>query len=283
MKNITELYFLVDELVKKITQQIKTSRGRKNTLTKSELITIALFGHFDAIPTDKKLHEFVTTYLQAEFNKVPCYEQFTRGMRSITSFLDLILDILTQLNKTEDDGLYIIDSTALPVSKFDDYTCPKWASDEATKGKNIFGYFYGFKLHLVINRSLEVVACSITKANVHDVKALSFQGFLDGIKGILIGDKGYVTQQAIIDLLKKGGIDLIFKQRKNMDPYLNEFYRYYLEQRQVIEGVFSYLKNRLGALRKFAHSCESFLLHVKTALIAFMIKDIDRIILSLGF
>ena len=57
MKNIVELYWIVDEVVKRIEQKIekKSYRGRKNKLTKSELITMALIGHFDSIETDKKL------------------------------------------------------------------------------------------------------------------------------------------------------------------------------------------------------------------------------------
>ena len=276
MKNIIELYCIIDDLVKSVERNFeKNYRGRKNKLSKSELITIALIGHFDLIETDKKLYEYINNHLQNEFKRIPCYEQFTRGIRSISKYLDLMIDVVSQMNITKDDDFYIVDSTSLPVSEYDVYECPKWALDQAKKGKNIFGYYFGFKLHLIISRSMGVVSCMFTPANVHDIKALKSNSFIENIKGILVGDKGYVCPKQLLNQLKKSGLELIFKQRENMDPYLNKVYKFYLQQRQVIEGVFSYLKNRLKAIHSFARSCESFLAHVKVALLAFMLrKDI---------
>ena len=122
----------------------------------------------------------------------------------------------------------------------------------------------------------------ITPANVHDVKALYTESFIGNIKGLLVGDKGYITPEKFLRKLKKNGLKLLFKQRENMDPYLNEYYKDQLSQRQVIEGVFSYLKNRLNALHKFARSTESFLVHVKAALAAFMLRNLSEIAVGLA-
>jgi hypothetical protein len=282
MKNIVELYWIVDEVVKRIEQKSerKTVRGRKNKLRTSELITMALIGHFDDIGTDKKLHEYITMHLQNYFNNVPCYEQFTRGIRSVSRQLDLLLEILCQMNYSIEKDLYIVDSTALPTNGYDKYESPKWASGVET-GKNIFGYYHGFKLHIIINRNLEVLSFLLTPANVHDIKALYTRSFIGNIKGILVGDKGYVSPEEFVRKLKRNGLELLFKQRKNMDPYLNEYNYELLSQRQVIEGVFSYLKNRLNALHKFARSVESFLVHVKAALAAFMLRNLSDTIVEL--
>lgn len=283
MKNIEELYWIVDEVVKQIEQKFgkKFGCGRKNKLSKSELITIALIGHFDSIETDKKLHEYTMLHLNAYFKNVPCYAQFSRGIHSISNDLDLMIEILCQLNQTAEKDFYIIDSTALPVSKYDPLACPKWASDQSTLGKNVFGYYYGFKLHIIINRSMEVVSCMITPANVHDVKMLAIESFIGKIKGKLVGDKGYVCSKKLLKKLQSQDLDLIFKQRENMDPYLNEFYKKELCQRQIIEGVFSYLKNRLKALHRFARSVSNFLVHVKAALAAYMLKNLSKFPLDL--
>ena len=124
MKNIVELYCIVDEVVKQIEQKFgkKFRRGRKNKLCKSELITMALIGHFDDIRTDKKLYEHITSYMSHYFKNMPCYEQFSRGIRSISKDLDLMLEILCQLNQTSEKDFYIIDSTALPVNGYDSLT-----------------------------------------------------------------------------------------------------------------------------------------------------------------
>jgi len=272
MKNLIEIYCIIDDLVKLIEKNIeKNYQGRKNKLSKSELITISLIGHFDSIETDKKLHEYVLNYFNKDFRNVPCYEQFTRGIRSITKYLDFIIEMLSEMN-IKDNDFYIVDSSALPVSEYDVFECPKWASDRAKKGKNIFGYYFGFKVHLIINRSMEIVSCMFTPANIHDINSLKVDSFIANLKGILVGDKGYVCSEKLLNKLKKSGIELIFKQRENMDPYLNKVYAEYLKQRQVIEGVFSYLKNRLKAIHPFARSCDSFLVHVKASILAYMLK-----------
>jgi hypothetical protein len=277
MKNIVELYWLVDEIVKMIKKNFPVNHkvGRKSTLSKSELITIVLLGHNLAIPTDKLLYDYVKEHLNKDFKNIPCYAQFTKGIRSTSRYLDLMLSILCQMNSKTEKGFYIIDSTALPTNGYDKYDCPKWASGDVKKGKNIFGFYHGYKLHIIINRNLEVVSCLITPANVHDVKALSIDSFINTIHGTLVGDKGYVVGKDIKQKLKELDINLIFKQRKNMDPYLNEYYKEILRQRQVIEGVFSVLKNRLNLLHRFARCVESFLVHVKAALAAFIINKLE--------
>lgn len=279
MKNIVELYWIVDEIVKRINQKNRKRVGRKSKLTKSELITMALIGHFDSIETDKKLYEYITMHLKGYFN-IPCYEQFTRGIRSISNELDLFLTILCQMNQMKEENFFIVDSTALPTNGYNKYEGPKWAAEVKT-GKNMFGYYHGFKLHIIINRNLEVVSFLITPANVHDIKALSTIAFIKNIKGLLIGDKGYVASAAFLRKLKKQGLDLLFKQRRNMDPYLNEYYSTQLKQRQIIEGVFSYLKNRLTILHRFSRSIESFLVHVKAALAAFMLRNMSKFAVEL--
>ena len=272
--NVTEVYFLVDEVVKQIEQNF-VKKGRNKKLSKSEIITILLIGHYEAIPTTKLLYERIVKGYSGEFKSMPCYTQFTRSIRSVAQVFDCLLKMICSMNAQSSRGLKIIDSTALPTNGYGKYEPPKWASDEAETGKNIFGYYHGFKLHIIINRKLEVVSFEITPANVHDVNLLSSSSFMKNIEGLLIGDKGYVASLQVVKKLLNQGVKLIFKQRDNMDPYLNEYYKKYLSQRQVIEGVFSYLKNRLQLLHKFARSTESFLVHVKSALFAYMLRDLD--------
>lgn len=79
------------------------------------------------------------------------------------------------------------------------------------------GWFYEFKLHLIVNHLGEIVTAKLTPANVDDrkpVKALS-RGVLDK----RYADKGYINKALTEDLALKG-ITLITGQRKNMKPKL---------------------------------------------------------------
>ena len=51
------------------------------------------------------------------------------------------------------------------------------------------GWFYGFKLHLIINDSGEISSCQITPGNVDDRTNLSSMS--QGITGQIFGDKGF--------------------------------------------------------------------------------------------
>ena len=84
------------------------------------------------------------------------------------------------------------------------------------------GWFYGFKLHLIINKEGELINFKLTKGNVFDNMVIE-----DLIKdnkkikekggGKLFGDKGYICKEEIKDKLKYNyNIELITKSRKNM-------------------------------------------------------------------
>src|SRR3954453_8543994 len=71
------------------------------------------------------------------------------------------------------------------------------------------GWFFGFKLHLVVNNRHEIVALKLTP--VHDttpVPALTRE-----LTGKLFGDKGYIGQKLAEDLLR---LTLFTRVRRNM-------------------------------------------------------------------
>jgi transposase len=51
------------------------------------------------------------------------------------------------------------------------------------------GWFYGFKLHLIVNECGELLAVKLTPANVDDREPVP--DMTAGIFGKLFGDKGY--------------------------------------------------------------------------------------------
>jgi transposase len=60
------------------------------------------------------------------------------------------------------------------------------------------GWFFGFKLHIIVNEIGELLAFKITKGNVDDrspVKSLCKK-----IKGKLFGDKGYLSTKLFKEL-----------------------------------------------------------------------------------
>jgi len=74
--------------------------------------------------------------------------------------------------------------------------------DLAKRGKTTTGWFYGFKLHLIINDKGEILAFQITPGNISDVSVL--ESLSKGIFGKLFGDKGYISSKLGEKFLKKG-------------------------------------------------------------------------------
>src|ERR687892_471051 len=83
----------------------------------------------------------------------------------------------------------------------------------AARGKTSVDWFYGFKLHLVINDEGELLGVKITAGDIDDrgpVPELARALF-----GKLFGDRGYISQ-ALFEQLWERGVQLITKLRKNM-------------------------------------------------------------------
>jgi len=70
------------------------------------------------------------------------------------------------------------------------------------------GYFFGFKLHLIVNDKGEILNFVITPGNVDDRKPLEDARFLEKVCGKLFADKGYIGQQ-LFEKLFIDGIQLI--------------------------------------------------------------------------
>ena len=54
------------------------------------------------------------------------------------------------------------------------------------------GWFFGFKLHLIVNDKGEILNFMFTPENVADREPLKQGKFLENIKGKLCADKGYI-------------------------------------------------------------------------------------------
>lgn len=107
------------------------------------------------------------------------------------------------------------------------------------------GFYKGFKLHIIINQKHAIISIEKTKANVHDVQLLKQEDFIKWVKGILIGDKGYILAAEDHVLLKTLGIECIAKQPKNIDSYLNIVYADLLKKTETNRAYFWLFKRKM--------------------------------------
>ena len=112
-------------------------------------------------------------------------------------------------------GISFIDSTPLRACHIRREKQNRVFKGLATKGQCSIGWFYGFKLHLIINDKGEILDFMLTQGNVDDREPLKNKSFHKKVFGKLFGDKGYISQ-TLFEQLFIDGIHLITKIRKNM-------------------------------------------------------------------
>ena len=104
------------------------------------------------------------------------------------------------------------------------------------------GWFYGFKLHLVVNHKGELLAVQITSGNVDDRNPVL--KLTQRLHGKLFGDRGYISQTLAEQLWQDRKLLLITKLRKNLKNRLMLMSdKILLRKRAVIESIIDQLKN----------------------------------------
>ena len=265
---LVEIYCLVDNLTRKIDNFLQKSKvGRKSILSRSELILIALIKQIMGIKTNKVLYDLIKTYGKNIFSALPSYQQFCSGLESNVFYLAIINQLLAVVNSKKKSNFFIIDSTSMPLCRNAYRSRSKLGKNVATSGKNMNGWYFGFKLHLIITDDMDIVSFKFTRASTSDITALD-TNFVQNIAGYLIGDKGYIGVNKAKEL-RKNNVTLITKSRKNMKktPVLKKILKM-LSQRQVVETTFSMLKSKFSLIAQHVRSLTSFFSQALTAIFA---------------
>jgi len=140
-------------------------------------------------------------------------------------------------------GINFADSTSLDVCDPHRIQSHKVFKDLAKRGKSSTGWFFGFKLHIVINDRGEILSFCITPANVSDKDWTVMSHLTKNLFGKLIADKGYISSKLFAKLWERN-IQLVTKLKKNMENKLKNLTdKLLLRKRAVIESVNDFLKN----------------------------------------
>jgi hypothetical protein len=139
---------------------------------------------------------------------------------------------------------------------------------DARRGKTSVGWFYGFKLHLVVNERGELLAFCLTPGNVDDRRPVP--RLVRHLFGKLFADKGYISQALATDLFVAQDLRLITRLRTNMHNRLLALSdKLLLRKRAIIETIVGQLKH-IGQIEHTRHrSPRNFLLNLMAGLIAY--------------
>ncbi len=240
---LIELFIDVDDLLKswqtyQNTHQIgiRATVTRIPDLSESEVCTIIASYHLSGYKCFEYFYRQLIkgTYI-SYFPQAPSYERFVVLIGRCYTLMWLWS--LHCCLRSERNGLYFIDSKKIEVCHLKREHSHRVFAASAHKGKSSTGWFYGFKIHLVINCLGEIVNWTITPGNVADNNQSLLKKLLHNLKGICVGDKGYYT--SLFEYFYSNGLHLILKPKKNMkkdspSPYEHQ---QYLKKRALIESV----------------------------------------------
>lgn len=243
-------------------------RQRAMKLSLSEVLTIIVYFHSSGYRNFKTYYlEQVKKTLAAEFPDAVSYNRFVE----LTKAAAVPLAVYLETRQGPCSGISFVDSTALAVCHNRRIHAHRVFRGIAQRGKTSVGWFYGFKLHVVINHRGELAAVSLTPGNVDDRKPVP--SLAGGLWGALYGDKGYLSK-ALTELLEQRNLQLITKVKKNMkEKLLPLFDKLMLRKRAVIESVFDQLKNISQIEHSRHRSVTNFLVNVLAGLTAYTFRE----------
>lgn len=244
-----------------------TTFTSSKTLCLSEIMTITIYFHLSGYRTFKTYYkEHVSTVLKPYFPKLVSYNRFVELMQE--SLIPLLLYMM-KFRTGKCTGISFIDSTTLDVCNNRRIYSHKVFKGIAERGKSSTGWFYGFKLHLVVNDKGEILSFYLTPGNVDDRNLNVIKNLTKELFGKLFGDRGYLSQK-ISDILYPKGIHLITKLRKNMKNKLMLMEdKILLRKRAIIETINDHLKNICQIEHSRHRSVSNFMVNIVSGLIAY--------------
>lgn len=171
---ITEVFYYIDEFCKVFEKETdkkllgkQRKRRRKSNLSLSEIMTICSWFHTSGYKTfkDYYLRCVIHGELKNCFSHAVSYTRFFELKRDAT----LPLAFLAQaLNSADCTGASFIDSFPLNVCHIKRCYSHKVFKGAAHKEKTSVVWFFGFKLHVVINHKEKILSFCITPGNIAD-------------------------------------------------------------------------------------------------------------------
>jgi hypothetical protein len=239
-------------------------RQRRGRLYESEIMTILVYFHQLRFRDFKTYYtRYVQQHLRGEFPKLVSYNRFVQLIPSV------IVPLCAYLHRCygKCTGLAFIDATPLRV-------CHNRRIDQhqvfdrlAARGRSSVGWFFGFKLHIVVKDRGELLACCVTPGNTDDRQPVD--KLTQTLFGKLIGDKGYISQALFAQLFERG-LQLITKLRSNMKNRLIPLAdKALLRKRAIVESIYDQLKNISQIEHSRHRSITGFMANLLAGLIAY--------------
>ena len=250
--------------VQRLLHNGQRQRTRQTTLALSEIMTIIVYFHRSHYRDFKHYYtEYVEEHLRPYFPALVSYSRFVELMpRAVVPLCGYL-----HTRKGRCTGITFVDSTSLAVCHNRRISRHKVFEEYATRGKSSMGWYFGFKLHLMVNDEGELLAFRVTTGEGDDREPVGQMAA--ELWGHLYGDRGYISK-ALHDALLANGLTLITLMRRTMKPRLMRLWdRLILRKRFLIETINDQLKNVSQIEHSRHRSLTGFMVNLVGGLIAY--------------
>lgn len=244
-----------------------TKRQRTGKLSRSEMLFIMVLFHLSPYKHFKAFYLYgIGCQHRGCFSDLPHYDRFVSLMPRLFVPLMVLLHSLSG----EETGVDFADASKLAVCHNRRIGRHRVFDGLAARGKTSMGWFFGLKLHLVINHKGQIMALKITPGNTADSTVLD--EMTRHLAGKLYADKGYIGRELFHKLWRRG-LHLITSIRRNMRNYLMPLAdKVMLRKRFVIETVLDTLKSEMGLEHSRHRSVVNAMVHVLSCLVAYAFR-----------
>ena len=274
--NLVEIFCILDEFCKYLAPELKKRsledsdkrhRNRPGLMSDSEIMTILIIFHTRRFRDLKSFYlGYVCRHMRNEFPRTLSYNRFVERQAQVGLHLLLFLQTCAFGKCTV---ISIIDSIPFVSCHIKRMYMHKTMKGLAAKGKCTMGWFYGFKLHLIINDRGEDIQWQLTPGNVDNRKPLKNKYFTEKLVGKIFTDRGHISQN-LFEQLFVDDIQLVTRIEKNMKNSLMNLYdKLMLRKRAVIETVNDELKNVCQNVHTRHRSVDNFATHLLAGMIAY--------------
>lgn len=189
---MTPIYCFIDDYLKAHPQRAlwRSSHNCRPAFTDAEALTIALMQSPPRAASLKQTYPIISRNFASAF-PYPCsYKQWVARAHQTSDLVGQMIEAARSCDSFR-FSLCAIDSKPIPVCKPIRHRVVRLLRDEgAYFGKTGAGWFFGFKLHVLINLQGQIVAAALTPAKVADREtSIWLAAATDG--GILAADQAY--------------------------------------------------------------------------------------------
>lgn len=240
---MTELYCYLDEYFKAAPQQARWrhSPNQCPSFTDAEVLTIGLMQGCLGVATLKQTYRLLATNYASAFPRLCSYQQWLTRLHQLAPVLSRLLSASAALADTT-APLSLLDAKPIPLCKpIRHGRVVLLREDGAYFGKSSAGWFFGFKLHVLLSPAGQLRNAVLTPANWPDQDvALALGSAVEG--GTVVGDLAYRSpelSQALVEELgllmltpadAPGRRNTISRVRERVETYFSQLWRAFIDR-----------------------------------------------------